>query len=120
MWEKSKVIVEKINKADCLTNKQLFQVEKSIQLFEAIETIAVLKGKKIEREKIQIPDCESDILKTIEKEACLNEDEFEVVRISLFIEDMWNNILDEALQLDKTDVFEFQHSPYINQRRINS
>lgn len=93
-----------------------------MRLFEATMTIqSLLNGKK---ELFMKPLCKDDfedrisewaktVISDIDKSDCLNENELLAVEAGLLSIDLYDTMLNESLQLEETDWFEFQHSPYI-------
>lgn len=121
MWEWSKGIIDYIKEADCVTDNDLLNIEIGTRLLTEMCTIQGLldeEGKMnitIVEDKIDGQLCEwsEGIMQKIKESKCLTEQEFNFVRLSMLTLDIHTALLNEHLQLDKTDRFELQCSPYI-------
>jgi hypothetical protein len=121
MWEWSKEIINHLRKEECVTANELLNIEIGTRLLAGICAIQDMTDEnghveiKILENKIDNEICEwaEDIMKRIKQSKCLTEEEFNFVRLSMVIMDMHSALLDEHLQVSKTDRFELMCSPYI-------
>lgn len=121
MWKWSKDIVGYIKEADCVSTQDLLNIEIGTRLLTEMCVIQGLIGEdgkadiKIIEDKIdsKLYNWAEGILEAIKDSKCLSEQEFNFVRLSMLVLDIHNALLNEHLQLDKTDKFDLQCSPYI-------
>lgn len=121
MWKWSKDIVGYIKEANCVTDNDLLNIEIGTRLFAetgAIQGLLDEEGKMniaIVEDRIDGQLCEwsEGIMQKIKESKCLTEQEFNFVRLSMLTLDIHTALLNEHLQLDKTDRFELQCSPHI-------